>query len=145
MADPPLSDRFDVLLAWWDRDLSIDFTVVEGEVRRILGEHGIWLRQHDGDLVQINFSVPRSDASALVLGLRYRKRDGSLTEDHFLCTQTADGLKIDSYYRGDLERALREYLGTHKEQPDLTTALPSPWPDGVDTDPRTITFTKPIK
>lgn len=144
MNDHPLNTRFDVLLAWWDRDLSVDFGVVEGQVRHILGEHGIRLRQRDGELVQINFSLPQSQDSGLVLGLRYRKGDGSLTEDHFLCTQTEEGLTIDSYYRGDLERALREYLGTHKEQPNLTTALPSS-ADGFMTDPRTISFTKPIK
>lgn len=137
-----LDPRFDLLLTWWNRDTSTDFVVVKAEMERILREHGIRLRQQDGELMQINFSLPRSH-SGLVLGLRYRKRDRSLTEDHFLCTQSGDVLRIEKYYRGDLEDALREYLGTHKAQLDLTTIELGPQP--VMTDVRTISFTKPIK
>jgi len=140
-----ISDRFEPLLSWWDRDTSMEFGTVVNEVERILVGHGIRLRQHDGDLVQVNFSLPRSPEVGLVLGLRYRKRDETLTEDHFLCSQQPSGLKIVTHYRGSLERVLSEYRGTHKEQPDLTSAVKQPWPDGVVTDVRTISFTKPIK
>jgi hypothetical protein len=140
-----MSDRFEALLAWWDRDASVEFEVVEAEVRRILSQHDIRMRQDDGDLAQLNFSLPQSCESGLVLGLRYRKRDGTLTEDHFLCTQPSEGLEIVPYYRGSLERALPEYRGTHKQDVDLVSGASSPCPDGFVTNVNTITFTKGFK
>jgi len=130
------------LPAWWDREVNTDFEAVESNVRRLLAEHGIRLRQDDGELVQINFSVPQSSQSALVLGLRYRKRDGTLTEDHFICRQQSDSLAIAAYYRASLEREFLEYVGTHKQQIELLSVPPALSRDSVATDPSTITFTR---
>jgi hypothetical protein len=81
---------------------------------------------------------------ALVLGLRYQKRDTTHTEDHFLFKQEADGIVVTPYYGRGLERVLPEYVGTHKEQVDPLPRAPS-MPSGFVTDPRTITFNKFIK
>jgi hypothetical protein len=134
-------DRFGATVAAWDREAS-DFSAVEREIRGILLEHGIRPRGDDGDLVQINFSLPTSTPSALVLGLRYRKRDGSLTEDHFLCGWQADQRHVVPYYGLRLKRTLPEYAGAHKAQVDLSGHVnPIPREDPF-TQVNTISFTK---
>ena len=80
---------------------------------KILNTFGIKLRQKDGKLIQVNFSIPESLPGSFVLGLRYKKQDRSQTEDHFLFQ---DGQPIERYYKGDLENKLREYIGTHRKQ-----------------------------
>lgn len=80
----------------------------------LLARHGVRLRQKDGVLHEVTFSVPKSVQNGLVLGLRYRKRDGSFSEDPFLFQE---GRGIKTGYRGSLEGMLPEYSGTHKRVP----------------------------
>jgi hypothetical protein len=134
-------DRFGLPLSSWDREFK-DFEAVEREVRGIMLEHGIQLRCDDGELVQINFSLPTSIPSALVLGLRYRKRDSSLTEDHFACSWRGDRLEVVPYYGRRLEHVFPEYRDTHKAQVDLNAQPPPIPPEGTFTSVNTITFTK---
>lgn len=81
----------------------------------LLNRHGINLRNKDGDLHEATFSVPKSISDALVLGMRYRKNDGSFSEDLFLFQK---GQPIQSGYKGELERVVPEYAGTHKGNPN---------------------------
>jgi hypothetical protein len=113
-------------------------------VRRLLLQHDIRLRQDDGELVEINVSLPMSSESALVLGLRYQKRDETYTEDHFMFTQEADGVVVTPYYGRALARVLPEYRDTHKAQTDFLPQVPSTFSQFA-TDVRTITFNKFIK
>ncbi len=139
-----MNDRFGALLSWWDRGSSVAFEKVEHEIRTILSQHNIRSRQDDGYLVQINFSLPQS-SSGLVLGLRYRKRDGSLTEDHFLCEQGPDGIRIAPFYTGLLEELLAEYRGTLKQQVDLGIGMSSLPAGGVPITVNTISVTRGVK
>jgi hypothetical protein len=140
-----MTDR-EVPLSSWDRESDIVFTQIEEDVRGILLQHNIRLRQDDGELVQINVSRPLSSELALVLGLRYQKRDETYTEDHFVFTQEADGVVVTPHYGRRLERVLPEYQGTHKAQADFLPHQQVPsTPSQFVTDPRTITFNKFIK
>ena len=81
--------------------------------REILFKNGFKMRQRDGQLVETNFSIPKSKQNSFVLGLRYIKRDKTFTEDHFLFEKD----KSIIYFRGKrLEYLLKEYTGTHKKQ-----------------------------
>ena len=76
---------------------------------------GIRQRADDGRLLWTNISNPTSRVDALTIGLRYEKRDGTLTEDLF----TIDAAKPDevaSHYRGKLQKIWKEYDSTHKQQ-----------------------------
>ena len=142
--DETMNDRFAALLSWWNEGESVDFEEVESQVRIVLSQHNIRLRQDDGYLVQINFSLPQSH-SGLVLGLRYRKRDGTLTEDHFLCVDGPEGVEITPYYTAALEELLAEYRGTHKQQVDIAAAWTSLPSGGVPILVNTISVARGIK
>lgn len=105
-----------------DRGESMD---IKREILELLSQSKIKLRQDDGELIQINLSIPTSMKAAFVIGLRYIKKDSTYTEDHFLCqrdTQAGTNLReIESYYRRRLELLLPEYRHTHKQ----TIFLPS--------------------
>lgn len=79
----------------------------------LLESWGSKLRTDDGELYQVNISNP--EQSILVVGLRYKKKDGSLTEDIFefnaLCPN-----EISKYYKDKYERKRTEYKDTHKQQ-----------------------------
>ena len=80
-----MTGAYETLLGIWERSSQLDFDTVAGEVCGLLQRHGIRLRHNDGELMQITSSVPTIGQSSLVLGLRYRNRDSSFIEDHFLC------------------------------------------------------------
>ena len=82
---------------------------------KLLDRYGIELRNKDGDLREVTFSVPKSKKEALVLGVRYQKKDGTFSEDLFLFQK---GNPIQKGYRGELEKILPEYKGTHKGKPN---------------------------
>jgi hypothetical protein len=83
------------------------------DVLLLLGNNDIKLRQDDGKLCQVNFSIPISQKDSFVLGLRYVKRDNTFTEDHFLFEKN----QPIKYFSGlKLEKLLTEYKGTHKKQ-----------------------------
>ena len=81
----------------------------------LLNRHGIQLRERDGELHEATFSVPKSMKDALVLGIRYQKKDGTFSEDLFLFCK---GKQIQRGYRGELEKVISEYTGTHKGKPN---------------------------
>ena len=80
----------------------------------LLNKNGITLRQKDGDLIQATISIPASISDSYVIGLRYRKKDNSQTEDCFLIHKGND--RIESFYKGKIEKKLIEYKNTHKAQ-----------------------------
>jgi len=60
--------------------------------------------------------VPKSMKDALVLGIRYQKKGGTFSEDLFLFRK---GKPIQKGYRGELEKIVPEYKGTHKGKPNI--------------------------
>lgn len=88
----------------------------------LLQKHGIRLRQVDGTLCGVTFSVAqqRPDApETLVVGLRYKKRRDGFSEDTFRFTQGAD--VIQRCYGKKVEKVLPEYEGTHKSPPPASS------------------------
>lgn len=81
----------------------------------LLNCYGIKLRQKDGELHETTFSVPKSSKNALVLGMRYIKKDGSYSEDLFLFEKNKS---IQKGYKGKVEKTLPEYQNTHKGIPN---------------------------
>lgn len=102
----------------WKRYEAGEIEGMDREILNMLSKHNINIRKDDGDMVQINLSIPKIFNNNLVIGIRYIKRDETFTEDHFLCeTDLVTGnLVITPYYRKSLEGLLREYKGTHKYQ-----------------------------
>jgi len=81
----------------------------------LLASWGLQPRADDGTLLWTNLSVPSSVSDAVTIGLRYVKRDGSLTEDIFeLTSENPDA--VTPYYRGKYQTVRPEYVGTHKFQ-----------------------------
>ncbi len=81
-----------------------------------------------------------------MIGLRYIKKDGSCTEDHFLCRKdhesTLERLEVEPHYKKRLEYRLPEYKGAHKEQIDFSQPFVK---SGLITQVNTITYTKDSK
>lgn len=104
----------------WQRHVGGEVVNFDSEIRQLLVQHGITMRQDDGQLKQINISIPTSIEDAFVIGLRYLKRNGKCTEDLFLCPKNLVAgitrLQIEPYYKGRLEFILPEYRGTHTQQ-----------------------------
>jgi hypothetical protein len=79
---------------------------IKREILELLSQSKIKPRQDDGELIQINLSIPTSIEAAFVIGLRYIKKDSTYTEDHFLCRRDAQADtcpgEIKSFYRGRL-------------------------------------------
>ncbi len=82
-------------------------------IPEILESWGIGLRTDDGMLYQINISHP--DPNIFIVGLRYKKRDESFTEDLFEFSSMTPN-EVTKHYRGSYERKRPEYIGTHKKQ-----------------------------
>jgi len=79
----------------------------------------------DGELKQLTVSKPTSVENAFVIGLRYIKRDGTQTEDHF---PFQEGRLVERHYKGTLEQKWPEYGGTHKQQVLFTLVADAPTP-----------------
>lgn len=103
----------------WERVVMGESMDVKREILELLSQSKIKPRQDDGELIQINLSIPTSIEAAFVIGLRYIKKDSTYTEDHFLCQkdiQAGPNLReIEPYYRRRLELLLPEYRSTHKQ------------------------------
>lgn len=79
----------------------------------LLENNGIKLRQDDGINPIATFSIPQSDPQSFIIGLRYTKKNGTKTEDHFVFRQ---GQPIQ-YLRGKrLEKLMPEYKEAHNLQ-----------------------------
>jgi hypothetical protein len=120
-----MSDAYVTIKSIWNRYFSGSAIDVPKEVLDLLLREDIRIRQKDGTLKQVNISRPTSMPNSFVVGLRYMKKDGTPTEDHFLCR---DGYPIESHYGKRLEMVLPEYKETHKQRVDLsvpsTTGMP---------------------
>lgn len=84
------------------------------DVLNLLYNSGIKLRNKDGDLKIVTISTPTSETDCYVIGLRYKKKDMTYTEDCFIVRKGRQ--KITAHYKGDIETIFPEYKGTHKEQ-----------------------------
>ena len=115
-----MSDPYADIEGIWNRHLGGESFYAEHEIRAILDGQRIRIRQDDGELKQFTISKPTSVASAFALGLRYIKRDGSQTEDHFTFEK---GQPTECHYRGSLENKWPEYKGTHKQQVLVTLVV----------------------
>lgn len=109
----PYSDLEDI----WTRYLEGDRSNMEKEILALLDSQGIRIRLDDGELKQLTVSKPTSVTSGFVIGLRYTKRDGTQTEDHF---SVEKGHPIQRHYKGTLECKWPDYRGTHKQQVTFT-------------------------
>jgi hypothetical protein len=85
------------------------------EIPSILNAWGIKCRGDDGQLVWVNFSIPKSVDDTIVIGLRYQKRDQTVTEDIFELNRSSPE-RVYSHYKGMYETYRPEYQGTHKFQ-----------------------------
>ena len=108
-----MNDPYSDIEAIWNHYLSGGSVNTEREIRALLDSQGIRIRQDDGELKQFTISKPTSVTSGFALGLRYVKRGGSQTENHFTFEK---GRPIECHYRGSLESKWPEYKGTHKQQ-----------------------------
>ena len=88
------------------------------ELRKIpslLNDWGFKCRENDGELLWTNLSLPTSVGETITIGLRYKKQDGTLTEDVFeLCEK--DPNVVTPYYKGKYQILRSEYENTHKQQ-----------------------------
>ena len=135
-----MMDRFIELGTIWNSANRKNDVVVAGEIIDVLKRNDIGLRQDDGDLRQVTLSKPLSVSSGFVVGLRYIKRDGTLTEDLF--TAVAGEHQIKSWYKGSLQELWPEYQGTHKHPVDFTQLAAEP--PFAPTLVNTITFLLPL-
>jgi len=119
-----MNDPYAELRSIWDRFIDGDRLTTENDILALLHSQGVRLRQDDGKLKQLTVSKPISTDDALVIGLRYLKRDGTQTEDHFAFQA---GRPVQLFYRGSLEKKWLEYRTTHKQQVLFTLVdVPAP-------------------
>lgn len=85
------------------------------EVPGMLNRWGIKCREKDGQLLWTNLSVPKSVGETITIGLRYKKQDGTLTEDIFELDKNKPEV-LTPYYLGQYEKVRPEYHGAHKSQ-----------------------------
>jgi hypothetical protein len=85
------------------------------EFVQILHADDIKLRQKDGVPRRSTLSIPISIEHTIVLGTRYQKRDHSYSEDTVIFEP---GKAPEALYKGEIQRHLLEYKGTHKRQSD---------------------------
>jgi len=112
----------------WKRAHCGESVDIESDIIGLLSRQNIKIRQIDGDLTQINISIPITIKNAFVIGLRYIKKDGTCTEDHFLCEKyvvsSTMQLEIEPHYKARLEFRLHEYHGTHNSKSILFNQMP---------------------
>lgn len=103
----------------WKRYPSGENTNFTQDVINLLSMQSIKVRQDDGELKQVNISIPTSTKDSFVMGLRYLKQDDTFTEDHLLCRKdnefAGERKEIEPFYKGRLENEVSEYKGTHKQ------------------------------
>lgn len=89
-----------------------DVLAATARVLDYLADEDIRPRSDDGDLRRITLSCAQTE-DAIVIGLRYVKKSGVLTEDRFVVRKDDS---IVRHYGNDLDQILPEYAGTHKLQ-----------------------------
>lgn len=92
-------------------------------VTKLLTAYGINVTRKKGMKVEATLSFPESKPNSMAIGIRHMKEDGSYAEDMFLFEK---GVGLTKLYKGDQERLMPEYKGTHHAQPNivLQEALP---------------------
>ena len=88
------------------------------ELRKIpslLNEWKFKCREDDGELLWTNLSMPESIGETIIVGLRYRKRDTTFTEDIFEISAKNPN-EVKAYYTGKYQKHCPEYKHTHKLQ-----------------------------
>ena len=104
-----MNDPYAQLKARWDRFPTCDRSRIESDILTFLSTQGIQVRQDDGLLERLTVAKPNSGENAFVIVLRYIKRNGRQTEDHF---SFKEGLGRPSIItKGTLERRRPEYGG----------------------------------
>lgn len=97
------------------------------ELRKIpllLNDWGIRCREDDGELLWTNLSTPASIGGTITIGLRYKKKDATLTEDIFELSEK-DPNVVTPYYKGKYQTHRSEYVLTHKQQDVETRSFTS--------------------
>jgi hypothetical protein len=108
---------YNKVTAIYERAIAGDVEAL-GDIVGVLGNVGITLRQDDGRLRQVNLSTPIVERDVIVAGLRYEKRDGSHSEDHFVFGATFPS-EVHRFYGKRLADVFSEYKGTHKQRADF--------------------------
>lgn len=119
-----MKTKYDQLMCIHDRAVADKDANALGEIPALLSSWGIRCRADDGQLLWTNLSVPTSVAATITIGLRYQKRDASLTEDIFELRKS-DPDAVEAFYKGKYQRVRPEYSGTHKFQIVLTQSFTS--------------------
>lgn len=110
-----MTDIYGEMVSVWALHSSKGDQATAEAVLAIFARNGIQPRQDDGYLIQITLSRRTATVNEIVIGLRYMKRDGTQTEDHFL---TAPNRGLTYYNKRSLETRSPEYKGAHKQQVD---------------------------
>lgn len=105
----------------YDEIKSITDSIYSGRLQKptaeiflvVLNKYGIRLRQKDGVFDHITYSIPNSQKNCILIGIRYKKKDATFTEDHFLFQKN---FSIKKFYKRQIEKVLPEYKGAHKKQ-----------------------------
>ena len=85
-------------------------------MRKVIEKYGTKIRPNPHIPWAMTFSIPTSLKNAFVVGIRYKKPDGTFTEDHILFQRRRN---IRVFSKSELERLLPEYKGTHKGNPNF--------------------------
>lgn len=92
-------------------------------VTKLLTAYGINVTRKKGMKVEATLFFPETKPTSMAIGIRHMKEDGSYAEDMFLFEK---GVGLTKLYKGDQERLMPEYKGTHHAQPNIALheALP---------------------
>jgi len=85
-------------------------------IYQLLLRYIVSLRRDDGSHSQMTVSIPKS-CTGIVIGIRYVKKSGAQTEDHFLFRP---GINLYKCKGKELARICPEYSGAHELQPQFT-------------------------
>jgi len=85
------------------------------KITSLLNDWGFKCREDDGELLWTNLSIPTSIGETITIGLRYKKKDSTLTEDIFELSEK-DPNVVTPYYKGKYQKLRSEYEHTHKQQ-----------------------------
>lgn len=90
---------------------------------KLLTAYGINVTRKKGVKVEATLSFPKSRPNSMAIGIRHMKENGQFAEDMFLFEKDIGLTKL---YRGEQERLMPEYQGTHHAEPAivLQEALP---------------------
>jgi hypothetical protein len=94
--------KFDQVKSIHERAVETGDASVLREIPAMLNRWGIKCREKDGQLLWTNLSVPMSVGESITIGLRYRKKDQTPTEDIFELNRNNPEV-VTSYYKGQYQ------------------------------------------